>query len=1125
MENEGNTSEGGDAEDDSEEEWSDGDRGEIWRAESEDDDDAGGAERLSQEERPQLHTQPAAVAPAEGTETARTPKIETEDGADLPGYVLTEADRRLNEVYGDHPHRNDGTHLDGGIADDRKWQERWRRIAQLNTSMYDLPLGARRLGRRFVKTLAEELKGVRDRKWNSERPLVFAAVVLQRGAEVKGMGNIKRRIEQRMKFWEEGRYVSLVDDVEAEIAKKQSSGSAQSEESKARAFNAKVLSGRLRQAVRHLTDRGGGGVIDPDGECTKAGRPVTQVLEEKHPDMREPDLTDPEGGAFEPYKETPFAVPLVVSEEMVEKVASRMGGGAGPGGADAVHLQNWLLRFGAESERLRLEVAEWVEWLANSHPPWAAYRAMMACRLVALDKQPGTRPVGIGEVYRRLMAKILLLVVGHQATVACSNFNLCAGLPAGIEGAVHAVQEFWDGAHQRDEPAPFATQETGYNPPAELVDRGVFEVPDPAEAELHTQPDPAVPAELLNYDTDSDEDDERGNRMEDGARTGVTGVLLVDARNGFNELGRKAMLWTVRHRWAAGAKFAFNCYRHSAQLIMRRGDRPCHVILSKEGVTQGDPLSMVLYGITLVPLAERLRKAHPTVLQPWYADDMAMAGPVEDIAGAMEHLQRWGPARGYFPEPSKSIMICSPEHHEVLEERMGAKGLHFKYSVGHRYIGGFIGSEDARREWVEEQVEQWTEGVDVLARVAHRFPQTAYAGLAKSLQHEWQYLQRVTPAVAESFAPIEEALAEGFLPALLKESVEGVAKLRELLALPVRMAGLGVPNPTVTADACYRASLSCTETLTKSLTNRDVLDAAQYSGRVRSERYNLRVMRTGEAKVAFERIRKAAAPKEQKRMLRAQEGGQWLNVLPSTFNGTQLSQEEFTDSVRLRFGLQPLALPAKCDGCHQAFSVEHAMQCKKGGLITLRHNDISSTWRDLNICAFPQSAVADEPLILKGQANGCNGTGRDVQPDIRGDVSVHGFWRRGTTAIFDIRVTDTESPTYRSMEPGKVLEKHEKEKKGKYLDACLARRRHFTPLVFSVDGMAGAEAVAASKRLAGHLAESWGRQYSEVCGYVRSRLSVALVRTASMCLRGTRDPTAYRPTATYVSGAGLSLYR
>jgi hypothetical protein len=93
-----------------------------------------------------------------------------------------------------------------------------------------------------------------------------------------------------------------------------------------------------------------------------------------------------------------------------------------------------------------------------------------------------------------------------------------------------------------------------------------------------------------------------------------SGTLLVDTMNGFNQLGRRAMLWTVRHRWAVGARFAFNCYRHSAQLILRRKGKPGYVLLSARGVTQGDPLSMILYGLALVPLAFTLRQAHPELV-------------------------------------------------------------------------------------------------------------------------------------------------------------------------------------------------------------------------------------------------------------------------------------------------------------------------------------------------------------------------------------------------------------------------------------------------------------------------------------------------------------------------------
>ena len=120
-------------------------------------------------------------------------------------------------------------------------------------------------------------------------------------------------------------------------------------------------------------------------------------------------------------------------------MADRMKGGAGPSSVDAQAMSQMLLKFGKDSQVLREEMASWVESLGNDSPPWAAYWALMACRLVALNKQPGVRSLGIGEVWRRGLAKCILVCCGEDAKAAFGSTNLCAGLEAGIEGALHAV--------------------------------------------------------------------------------------------------------------------------------------------------------------------------------------------------------------------------------------------------------------------------------------------------------------------------------------------------------------------------------------------------------------------------------------------------------------------------------------------------------------------------------------------------------------------------------------------------------------------------------------------------------------------------------------------------------------
>ena len=88
---------------------------------------------------------------------------------------------------------------------------------------------------------------------------------------------------------------------------------------------------------------------------------------------------------------------------------------------------------------VRVLVAILANWMAYSPSPWTAYRALIARRLAALDKRPGMVPVGIGEMLRRSLAKLITREAGDQAKTACGNLQVCVGLEAGIEGATHAV--------------------------------------------------------------------------------------------------------------------------------------------------------------------------------------------------------------------------------------------------------------------------------------------------------------------------------------------------------------------------------------------------------------------------------------------------------------------------------------------------------------------------------------------------------------------------------------------------------------------------------------------------------------------------------------------------------------
>ena len=92
-------------------------------------------------------------------------------------------------------------------------------------------------------------------------------------------------------------------------------------------------------------------------------------------------------------------------------------------------------------------------------------------------------------------------------------------------------------------------------------------------------------------------------------------------------------------------------------LLLRPGEDPV-TILSMEGVTQGDPLSMVLYELTLLPPEEEICAAAPNMLAPFYTDDSTFNALVERSASIMTLILDRGTEREYFTGPEKSLFIC-----------------------------------------------------------------------------------------------------------------------------------------------------------------------------------------------------------------------------------------------------------------------------------------------------------------------------------------------------------------------------------------------------------------------------------------------------------------------------------
>ena len=163
----------------------------------------------------------------------------------------------------------------------------------------------------------------------------------------------------------------------------------------------------------------------------------------------------------------------------------------------------------------------------------------------------------------------------------------------------------------------------------------------------------------------------------------------------------------------------------------------------------------------------------------------------------------------------------------------------------------------------------------------------------------------------------------------------------------------------------------------------------------------------------------------------------WLTVLPTSQDHFDLTAQEFRNALALRYRKPLLNVPSGCDGCGALFSLDHALVCRKGGLIIWRHNKVWDAVGDLG--ALVWGRVVSEPVV------------RDASVDDEAlivDLGVRGVWEPQAMALFDIRVVDTNARSYLSHSPSVVLASAEAKKKRKYCDACTECCATFTPLCF-----------------------------------------------------------------------------
>jgi hypothetical protein len=263
------------------------------------------------------------------------------------------------------------------------------------------------------------------------------------------------------------------------------------------------------------------------------------------------------------------------------------------------------------------------------------------------------------------------------------------------------------------------------------------------------------------------------------------GILLVDADNAVNRLNRAAALWNLQFTCPTLHIFAKNCYQVPTRLYVTGGAE----LISAEGTTQGDPLAMPLYALSLMPLIREMDGITP---QAWYADDSQAAGKLLNLRRLWERLLLRGHSFGYFQNAEKTILVVKSSAKDEALKCFASTGI--KIADGARDLGAAIGSESFVHGYVSDKVVSFCASMNILSDIAESSPQAAHSAFVHGFRHKWQFIQRCIPNISNAFVSLETIIRQKLIPALLGGQLVN-DKERTLLSLAGRLGGFAIDNP------------------------------------------------------------------------------------------------------------------------------------------------------------------------------------------------------------------------------------------------------------------------------------------------------------------------------------------
>ena len=254
-------------------------------------------------------------------------------------------------------------------------------------------------------------------------------------------------LQRRLSLWKTGDINNLLIEIRTiqhRLQQNYMKVSTDIEDQVPRRFAKLMAQGKVRDALKIITDEIKATPL-PINKTISHNQHTTTVYDElvrKHPSSQ-PAHQDSLLPSTTPRTSFHYVMFEKLTGATIRNTALRTKGSAGPSGIDSCGWKCLCTSFKNISPDLCSSLALVAKKLCTVFVDPRGIVPLTPSRLISLDKNPGVRPIGVGETVRRIMGKAILFIIKQNILEAVDTLQLCVGQEAGGEVVIHAMRQLF----------------------------------------------------------------------------------------------------------------------------------------------------------------------------------------------------------------------------------------------------------------------------------------------------------------------------------------------------------------------------------------------------------------------------------------------------------------------------------------------------------------------------------------------------------------------------------------------------------------------------------------------------------------------------------------------------------